>query len=206
MASDISNSRSTPTHLDSSIQLASRAELPVLADILARALDDDPVSRWMFPVADRRLRSQVIDYGRLLKHHFKTRSVWTIDRKCVAIWVPPNPPQQTLFERYRESLYMRWMHGRRVHEVRDCLQRMAERHPSTPYWYLLALATDPDSQGQGLASRLLNEKLAQCDKHGAQVALETSKESNLAFYQKFGFVVVHELVVDEGVKTWLMCR
>lgn len=206
MALDTSSSQSIPNGLDTSIQQASREDIPYLAGILARALDDDPVSRWMFPDDERRPRSQEIDFGRLIKSHLKTRNVWTIDRKCVAIWTPPNPPQQTRFQRYRESLYMRWMHGRRVHQVRDCLQRMAERHPSTPYWYLLALATDVHLHGQGFASRLLNEKLAQCDKNGEQIALETSKESNLSFYEKFGFVVVDTLVVDEGVTSWLMCR
>jgi len=117
-----------------------------------------------------------------------------------------NPPQQTLWERYRESLYMRYTHRRRVHQVRDCLQRMAERHPRSPHWYLLALATDGDCRGQGMATRLLEDMLGCCDREGQQVALETSNESNLAFYERFGFVVTDELLIDEGVKTWLMCR
>ena len=101
---------------------------------------------------------------------------------------------------------MRWTHGRRVHEVRDCLQKMAERHPLSPHWYLLGLATDGDCRGEGMASRLLEDMLSRCEREEQQVALETSKESNLAFYERFGFVVVDELLIDARVKTWLMLR
>ncbi|NOZ39126.1 MAG: GNAT family N-acetyltransferase [Planctomycetes bacterium] len=83
---------------------------------------------------------------------------------------------------------------------------MAERHPPTPHWYLLALATAPEYCGQGLAGRLLEEMLARCDRESQTIALETSQESNLAFYQQFGFTVTDELLIDVGVKSWLMCR
>lgn len=101
---------------------------------------------------------------------------------------------------------MRLTHGRRVHEVRDCLHKMAKRHPLSPHWYLLALATDDDCRGQGMASRLLEDMVGHCDKVSEQIALETSQESNLAFYERFGFVVVDELEVAEDIRTWLMCR
>jgi len=101
---------------------------------------------------------------------------------------------------------MRLAHGRRIHLVRDCFQRMAERHPRSPHWYLLALATNDACRGQGLASRLLEEMFLRCDREGQEIVLETSKESNLAYYEKFGFTMTDELLIDEGLKTWLMIR
>ncbi len=83
---------------------------------------------------------------------------------------------------------------------------MAERHPRSPHWYLLALATDDACRGQGLAGRLLEEMFLRCDRESQKVALETSNESNLAYYERFGFVTTDELLLEEGLKIWLMCR
>lgn len=203
MLSDTSSSQNNSV---TSIRRASFVDLPELAALLGRSLENDPLSRWTFPSHQRRQKDVARNYARLMKPRIKKGIVTTIDCKSVAVWTPPNPPQQTSWERYRESLYMRWMHRRRVHEVRDCLQRMAERHPQPPHWYLLALATHGDCRGQGMASQLLGDMLDRFDSDGQRVALETSKESNLTFYEKFGFVVVDELCVGEGVKSWLMCR
>lgn len=181
-------------------------DLPALATLLARNLNNDPVTEWMFPNKDSRHKTLVKDFTRLIKPHIKAGLVRTISCKSVAVWTPPNPPKQTIAERYRESLYMRWTYGKRVHKVRNCLQRMAARHPRSPHWYLLSLATDDDCRGQGMASRLLDDMLSRCDKDGQQVALETATNSNLEFYQKFGFVVADEPIIDEGVISWLMVR
>ena len=83
---------------------------------------------------------------------------------------------------------------------------MAERHPSSPHWYLLALATEEEFRGQGLAGRLLEDMLRRCDRSGQQAALETSIASNLTYYERFGFAVNDELKIDDGLTIWLMCR
>jgi len=201
--SDTSSSHSTG---HSSIRSASRIDIPALAALLGKSLANDPLLRWIFPDESRRRNGVGRYFGRLLKPRIRNGVVSTIDCKSVAVWTPPNLPLQTLVERYRESFYMRYTHGRRVHRVRDCLQRMAKRHPPFPHWYLLALATDDACRGQGLAGRLLEEMLHRCDRKSEKIALETSKESNLAFYEKFGFVVTDELLIDKNVKTWLMVR
>lgn len=189
-----------------SVQRAAQREIPVVAELLARTLADDPLMKWMFPDDRRRNKQVARHFARLLRPHIERGVVTTIGLKSVAVWTTPNPPRQTRWERYRESLYMRLAHGRRVHEVRDCLRRMAERHPRSPHWYLLALATDRDWRGQGLAGRLLEEMLDECDQNGQAAALETSLESNLAFYERFGFRVTDALRVDDGLTIWLMCR
>lgn len=206
MSSDTSAASSKYVHCDPAIRRASRTDIPVLAALLGRSLYRDPLCKWIFPSHKRRIKNVTRDFTRLMKPRVKHGIVATVDCLSVAVWTPPNPPQQTWRERYQESLYMRLTHGRRVHEVRDCLHKMAKRHPLSPHWYLLALATDDDCRGQGMASRLLEDMVGHCDKVSEQIALETSQESNLAFYERFGFVVVDELEVAEDIRTWLMCR
>jgi ribosomal protein S18 acetylase RimI-like enzyme len=101
---------------------------------------------------------------------------------------------------------MRWVFGKRVHEIRDGFTALAARHPRVPYWYLQALATSPAHRGQGHAARLLQEKFLECDASGVMIALETSKPASLSYYQKLGFEVADELVLQEAFPVWLMCR
>ncbi len=206
MSSDTTGISSPSGGCPAPIRRASSTDIPALASLLGRTLADDPLLRWIFPKDSRRRKNAVRDFARLLKPRIRDGVVTTIDGKSVAVWTPPNPPQQTLWEKYGESFYRRRVHGRRIHLVRNCFQRMAERHPTTPHWYLLALATEDTCRGQGLASRLLKERFLRCDEEGQTVVLETSKESNLAYYEKFGFAVTDELLIDEGVRTWLMVR
>jgi len=62
--------------------------------------------------------------------------------------------------------------------------------PSAPHFYLGAIGVDPGSQGIGVGTELIKSF---CDRSAADplsrgVYLETAKESNLAFYERAGFV------------------
>jgi len=206
MSSETTETSSRHGSCRPSIRRASPIDISALGALLGRSLHDDPLLRWIFPDEKRRTQDVIRHFTRLLKPHVRRGTATTIDCKCVAVWTPPSPPQQTLWERYGESFHMRRAHGRRIHEVRNCFQRMAERHPRSPHWYLLALATDDACRGQGMAGRLLEEMLHRCDRETQKIALETSNESNLAFYERFGFVTTDELLIDGELKIWLMCR
>jgi len=65
------------------------------------------------------------------------------------------------------------------------------------HWYLAVLAVDPEHQGKGYASRLLNETLSQIDKDGLPCYLETDGSKNVSIYQHFGFEVIDEFVVPD---------
>jgi len=202
MSSNSTEKSSSSGEGDPLIRNASSVDIPVLAALLGRAFYHDPLLRWIFPKDE--IRSKGIDrhFSRLLKPRIGRGVVTTINSKSVAVWTPPNPPVQSLLERYSESFHMRRAHG----QIRNCFQRMAERHPPFPHWYLLALATDDTCRGQGLAGLLLEDMFRRCDRDSQKVVLETSTESNLAYYKKFGFVVTDELLIGDGVKSWLMCR
>jgi ribosomal protein S18 acetylase RimI-like enzyme len=101
---------------------------------------------------------------------------------------------------------MRLTYGRRIHEVREVFTKLANRHPSGPYWYLQALATRADQRGQGHARCLLDEKFREADSDGVMTALETSNPTNVSYYQRLGFTVAHEARPMPGMPVWLMCR
>jgi ribosomal protein S18 acetylase RimI-like enzyme len=76
-----------------------------------------------------------------------------------------------------------------------------------PYWYLLVVGVDPAFQARGIGGRLIAPVLHRADEQGLPCYLETETESNVAFYQRRGFVVVAEKdVPGYHFHIWLMLR
>jgi ribosomal protein S18 acetylase RimI-like enzyme len=192
------------------IEPANRRDIPQLSRLLAESLFDDPLQRWMFPDTSRRMATSEWMFRRLLKSKIAQGMVRVIRDNnqqvaSVAVWTPPHPPAPTRWGHYSESLFMRWVHGKRIHEIRDGFTALAARLPCVRYWYLQVLATSPAQRGQGHASRLVHEQLTLSTASGELMALQTSNPVNLAYYRKLGFEVADELVLQEQFPVWLMC-
>jgi ribosomal protein S18 acetylase RimI-like enzyme len=70
-------------------------------------------------------------------------------------------------------------------------EEIAEKFkPSAPHYYLGAIGVDPAVQGRGVGAQLLESFCARSagDPSSSGVYLETARESNLAFYERAGFV------------------
>jgi hypothetical protein len=81
----------------------------------------------------------------------------------------------------------------------------ARRDPSQPHWHLGPVAVEPDLQGQGIGTAMLDAFCAIADSTGTQAYLETDKDENVCFYQRFGFTVLESAQVL-GVLNWFMFR
>ena len=79
------------------------------------------------------------------------------------------------------------------------LAAVERAHPLNPHYYLAVLGTRPDRQGQGLGSAYLWPILSRCDDENLGAYLESSKESNIAFYRRHGFEVTGEIRLPDGL-------
>lgn len=79
---------------------------------------------------------------------------------------------------------------------------------SGPYdWYLYNLSIAKESQGKGIASKLMLPMLKFLDDKNIGVYLETNKESNVSLYQHYGFELKkEELVPKSKVVHYAMLR
>jgi ribosomal protein S18 acetylase RimI-like enzyme len=66
-------------------------------------------------------------------------------------------------------------------------------HPKEPFCYLWFIGVEPEYQAKGIGSSLLKSIIKRFDEAGRPIYLETSVESNLSWYKKFGFEVFHTL-------------
>lgn len=81
----------------------------------------------------------------------------------------------------------------------------AKQDPDAPHWHLGPVAVDTHLQGMGIGSKLMQEFSARMDAAGEDAYLETDKEINVRFYERFGFGVIGEQQVL-GVPNWFMLR
>ena len=182
-------------------------DLRAVSLVLARAFRDDPVHRWILPGEfDWALASDAF-FAMVMRDMLRHESVFTTDG-CfgAALWIPPYPRPATLRERL--AMAARWYAalGRRASEVGVQLTRIERAHPPEPHWYLAVLGTDPRHQGRGVGSALLAPILARCDADRVPAYLESSKRSNVPFYERHGFRVLGKLAITGGPVIWRMQR
>ena len=90
------------------------------------------------------------------------------------------------------------------------LDAMERAHPEAPHYYLEIIGTDPQHQGKGYGTALIAPMVDRADDEGVGMYLESSKESNVPYYARFGFEVTrtldHGRSGRDGPRLWLMWR
>ena len=193
------------------VRRAAPADRDALAAMLTRAFDDDPVTTWFFPDAERRAARAEAFFRRvvLAGPYGRAGDVYTTDGLgSAAIWLPPGRWRLSVPDQLRLLPAIL-----RIVPVRSLPSRLAgfnqieARHPhDPPHWYLSTLGTDPDQQGHGLGSALLADQLRRCVADALPAYLESSKARNVPFYERHGFVVREIVELPDGPRLWLMWR
>ena len=187
------------------------SDVATLVEVLARAFDDDPVPQWLFRGDRRRRRGLRKFFAIQLRHTYLERGevFTTKDLAGAALWSPPGrarPGWRDLARLVPVVPYLTGL-GRDAPEAARLLSAVDAARPQDSHWYLATLGTDPDRQRTGVGSALLRHVLHDVDAEGLPAYLESSKESNLSFYNQHGFEVTGEIRTPRGGPTlWLMWR
>ena len=188
---------------------ANRADVPELAAMLARAFFDDPIAEWS--CRPDSLRGAMLErfHAARVRQLLAYEEVWiSAERTSAALWAPPQRWKLTVRE--DAELGRSLLHPRlvwRLPLIAGGLYGVERKHPPTPpHWYLAALGTDPSAQGQGLGSAVLRPVLEQCDRDGVAAYLESSKERNIDYYARHGFLLTGEFRLPRGPRVWPMWR
>lgn len=81
----------------------------------------------------------------------------------------------------------------------------SKHDPSEPHVHLGPVGVDRHLQERGIGSALMTEHVRRLDEAGSSGYLETDKDVNVPFYERFGYEVVGEGDVI-GVPNWYMAR
>jgi ribosomal protein S18 acetylase RimI-like enzyme len=133
------------------------------------------------------------------------------DATAVAVWIPPGRALTTGGMARCGMLAVPFRIGFRAFaafmRANDVMGAFHQQHAQEPHWYLLVVGVDPDCQGRGLGTALIQEGLGRADQTGSPCYLETSDERNVRLYERFGFNVVGTaLLGKDGPPGWAMRR
>ncbi|MGW1373018.1 GNAT family N-acetyltransferase [Streptomyces sp. NPDC002446] len=180
-------------------------DAPLISRILARAFDDDPMMRRFFPDDASRAAGLGRYFTTIFTRQYVHHAICENTEAAAAFWVPPEAQAKTVPD--AETIAeLQDILGDRAPLFRDTVEAAAKHTPQEPHWYLALIGADPAAQGQGHGAALLRSGLAKADAAGLPAYLESSKPSNLPFYEHFGFTVRQELRPEDGPVLWAMWR
>ncbi len=185
------------------------------SEILARAFHDDPLSVYLVPDDAKRARllpwlyERIVRYGAMYNGELLSTSLPFplgkgpgVRSDAVAVWMPPGLAHTPVLRLVRAGLAFTPIKfglntiGRFI--AANTVERLRAKLAPEPHWYLWVIGVEPERQGQGLGSSLIEPMLQRADAEGAHCYLETHKKRNVAFYIKHGYNVVHSGSVPSG--------
>ncbi len=187
------------------------ADLDATLDMLSRGMRDNPVHVAVFgtdPVKRQRLVRRLFGLmaknPEILRHAHIARQEDGAIAGMYGAFAPgscqPRRFQQVVMLPALLSLGLG--NGRRVLQW---LGAWSKQDPGIRHWHVAPLAVDTHLQGQGIGTALMRHFCARMDELGDAAYLETDKEINVRFYERFGF----EIIAQEPVLAttcWYMLR
>ena len=177
--------------------------------MLSRAFKDDLKDVFPDP-EERRLKTPYANEFYLLLYYSDSMAFITSPQlEGIAVWMHSDRIRKRPFWRILTSgaIWPAIIIGikalRKMQGFDQYIERKQAELAPVKHWYLAVLAVDPQHQGKGYASKLLNEMLSYIDEEGLPCYLETEGEKNIAMYQHFGFEAVDEFAVP-GMKDKLV--
>jgi len=179
---------------------------------ICQAFSQDPMVRWIFPDAEGRARLLPALFRVMMRYGLRRGHVThSQDARAVAVWFSPENPvgvggliQAGMLTVPFKTGFGPWAKFLGANGV---MEKIHKKYVPEPHWYLLGIGVDPELQGQGIGTTLLEEGLARADASGVPCYLETSEPRNLPFYERLGFVVLEDAVLGKGgPKGWGMRR
>ena len=193
--------------MNPTVRPAGAADVPDMSVTLAQAFEDDPVMTFLVPEPDRldKLRRFFVMLARI--QHLPHGGCYTTeDCAGAALWDPPDQWKMPASALLRSTPTLLSVLGVGSVRALRTLAQVEKLHPHQPHWYLAVLGTAPEHQGKGIGSSLMAPVLDRCDEQGLPAYLESSKESNIAFYNRHGFEVTREIELRNGPTLWAMWR
>jgi GNAT superfamily N-acetyltransferase len=180
-------------------RVATSADLPAVAETMAKAFYNDPVWGWAFPDPERRLEQHRSVWRFFVEAALAYDWVWLTDScASAALWIPPGRPDLRPEDEERMEPLIVELLGNEAARVLEAFERFDAAHPrGRPHYYLSLLATHPDHSGHGLGMGLLADNLVRIDAEGASAYLESSNPANDRRYERLGFARCGEFELPE---------
>jgi len=180
-----------------------------ITDLVAAAMWDGPVARWLNNDPAVRQRESRGYFEIFVEHAVRYGEVYaTADSDTgrlsgVALWFPFTSliPAPVDYDRRLKEVA-----GPAFDRARELDAALEAHHPLDPHHYLAFLAVHPDSQNRGIGSALLNRHHARLDRADIPAYLEANDPRNRDLYLRHGYVCRSEIRLPDGPPLWPMWR
>jgi len=180
-----------------------------ITDLVASAMGDGKVARWLNPDPVGRRRDSPGYFAIFVEHAVRFGEVYaTADAQTgrlsgVALWFPftsliPSPADYDT--RLKEAT------GPAYDRACELDAALEARHPLDAHHYLAFLAVHPDHQGHGVGSALLDRHHARLDRAVIPAYLEANDPRNRDLYSRHGYRCTAEISLNDGPTIWPMWR
>ncbi|MBQ0901338.1 N-acetyltransferase [Micromonospora sp. U21] len=177
----------------------------LVAGRIAQAFTALEVTRWLVPDASKREAVLAGNFEILVEHAMRHGLVYaSVDRAAVAVWFPsvgePAPPPPDYDARLAAAC------GDWTDRFQHLDELFAANHPHPDHHHLAFLAVQPDRQGRGLGTALLEHHHAWLDANGMPGYLEASSPRSRDLYAQHGYRAGEPFRVPDGTPFWPMWR
>lgn len=177
-----------------------RSRVAAAATTMTRAFADDPVMEWIFRGSANRdelvSRFMAISCKRSISigHAYEP-----FGGGGAAFWAPPGCSMYT--EDLGMEIYQLLFGAVGEERTRTVLGGLGEAtnfHPEEPHFYLATIGIEPNFQGRGLGTTLMQRVLNVCDDENIVAYLESSNPRNVSLYERAGFETITDVPLPGG--------
>ena len=184
------------------------SEISNAADLLSRSLSTDPMSIGLFREPSKKTSKTLAHVFKLMLEALPCEILCIKDAgRVVAVMrmVKPGKCQPSTKQLLQAMPRLLGASGTKFNRVLKYLTFLSEYDPKERHWHLGPFAVDPEVQGMGFGSHLLNYVCDYVDRRGDAAYLETNKARNVKFYERYDFSTINEALLYD-VPNWFMWR
>jgi ribosomal protein S18 acetylase RimI-like enzyme len=186
-----------------------KKDLKNAVNVLTNAFSEDSMWKKVFDDEDKnRILTEVmvrfcLKYGNVLS---------TSDNLEGIMAIAPHDKEMTTLRVILSGSFFLSMKMRNEAEKMKVLSKAVEEAKKSlnlsPYIHLLIMGVSQEFQGKGFGGKLLRALIEKAETEKKSIYLETQKEDNVNFYEKYGFSVKKKIIIPEplNLPMWLMVR
>lgn len=164
---------------------ASHRDAHQITAVIATAFRHLAVTAWLVPEPEDRQRVPYAHFRLLVDHALDHGHILITENRCAAaVWLPRDQPLPEIPDYDRQ---LRSACGPYTERFQELDAAFAKHHPSEPHHHLALLAVEPEFQGVGTGTALLDRYHARLDRDRMPAYLEASGPNSRRLYLRHGY-------------------
>lgn len=176
----------------------------IVTNILAVSFKNDPQVNWYLEESRNRNKLNIlIDY--VFEETIRKGEIYiSEDNMATALWNSEKKEKFSLTYILRNLSFLFRIGIKSTMRILKMNKLIYSQYPNNSrYYHLYLIGVLPEAQGKGLASSLMNPKLAEKRENEIPVYLETANQKNVEIYKKKGFNIFNSIQTG-NITTYFM--